>query len=104
MSKYDVAFELRLDQLLEQTKPSKPRKRRRGSAGAVARYVPPHHYTAEELLDADIADLETDIRCAYRDGLPDYAKECEAQLKTKKARRAAMASRGGKARRRKARR
>jgi hypothetical protein len=45
-----------------------------------SRYVPPYHYTDKELLEAEIADLETDIRCAIRDGQPDYAEECSKKL------------------------
>lgn len=43
-------------------------------------YVPRRHYTPEELRAAEIADLETDIRCAERDGMPEYAAECLALL------------------------
>lgn len=43
-------------------------------------YVPRHRYTPGELRAAEIADLETDIRCAERDGLPEYAAECRALL------------------------
>jgi hypothetical protein len=43
-------------------------------------YVRPHHYTPDELRAAEIADLETDIRCAERDGLPEYAAECRTKL------------------------
>ena len=52
-------------------------------------YTPPHKYSKDELLDASIADLETDIKCAKRDGLDEYAKECEAKLEAllKKTRR-----------------
>lgn len=46
----------------------------------VKRYVPPRRYTADELRTAEIADLETDIRCAERDGLHEYAAECRAKL------------------------
>ena len=45
-----------------------------------APYIRPHHYTAEELIDAEIADLESDIQCAERDGLPEYAAECRLKL------------------------
>ena len=41
-----------------------------------------HHYTPEELLAAKIADVETDIRCAERDGLNEYAEECRTLLAT----------------------
>lgn len=33
-----------------------------------------------KLFDAYLEDLRTDIRCAERDGLPEYAAECRAQL------------------------
>jgi hypothetical protein len=42
-------------------------------------YHKPHHYTPTELLEAKLADLRTDIRCAERDGLPEYAEECKRQ-------------------------
>ena len=41
------------------------------------------HYTPGELLEAEINDLETDVRCALRDGYPDYAKECELKRDAK---------------------
>jgi len=44
------------------------------------RYVRPHRYTAAELLAAEIADLEVDIRCAQRDGLHEYEVECRTKL------------------------
>jgi hypothetical protein len=43
-------------------------------------YQKPHKYTDDELLAAEIADLKTDIRCAERDGLPEYAEKCRAKL------------------------
>jgi hypothetical protein len=43
-------------------------------------YQKPRHYTDDELLAAEIADLKTDIRCAERDGLPEYAEQCRAKL------------------------
>lgn len=48
-------------------------------------YVSPHHYSPSELLHAEIHDLETDIECARRDGLEEYAAECEAILAKKRA-------------------
>lgn len=53
-------------------------------------YTPPHRYTAEELLDAEIADLEVDHRCAIRDGLYEYAAEVETKLAAKLAERRAL--------------
>jgi hypothetical protein len=43
-------------------------------------YRKPEHYTDRELLEMKIQDLQTDIRCAYRDGLTDYAHQQEEQL------------------------
>ena len=43
-------------------------------------YTKPVHYSERELLEADIADLRVDIRCALRDGLLDYARQCEQRL------------------------
>jgi hypothetical protein len=37
-------------------------------------------HTREELLAASIADLESDIACAERDGLISYAEKCRAAL------------------------
>ena len=42
-------------------------------------------YTAQEHLEADIADLETDLRCALRDALPEYAMKVKRQLDDKLA-------------------
>jgi hypothetical protein len=51
------------------------------------RYVPPVQYTAEELLAAEIADMETEVMCAKRDGMPGwYVADCEDRLATLKAR------------------
>ena len=36
-------------------------------------------YTKQELIDAYLADLETDIRCAERDGHAEYAEKCRAE-------------------------
>lgn len=44
------------------------------------RYVPPKKYTDAELDAAAKTDLETDLRCAERDGLETYAADCRAQL------------------------
>lgn len=44
------------------------------------KYVSPVHYSPAELLEFQIQDLESDIRCAERDGLPDYAEECRREL------------------------
>jgi len=49
------------------------------------------HYTKSELIKAEIADIKTDIRCAYRDaalpnapaGLVDYAKRLVVELRTR---------------------
>ncbi|KKN22412.1 hypothetical protein LCGC14_0915360 [marine sediment metagenome] len=37
-------------------------------------------YTKEELKEELIADLEVDIHCAMRDGLFDYAEQCQKDL------------------------
>lgn len=44
-------------------------------------YKPRTLYTARELIEADILDLETDYRCAIRDSQPDYAETVLTQLK-----------------------
>lgn len=41
---------------------------------------PPHKYTDEELLQHEIEDQITDIRCAIRDGQSEYVKHCEQEL------------------------
>lgn len=46
----------------------------------VAPYKPATVYTPEQLLSAEIADLEADVRCAERDGQGVYAAECRAKL------------------------
>ena len=38
------------------------------------------HYTEFELERAYIRDLIVDIRCAERDGLPEYANKCRKEL------------------------
>jgi hypothetical protein len=43
-------------------------------------YVPPHHHTPEELLDAEIEDLLVDYRCAIRDHLYEYAATVASKL------------------------
>lgn len=53
-------------------------------------YTPPHHYTAAELLDAEIADLLVDYRCAIRDGLYEYGAEVAGKLVVKKLEREAI--------------
>ena len=58
----------------------------------IRQYVPPHRYTAEELLDADIADLEVDYQCAIRDTQPEYAENVRLQLEAKRALKAAPLS------------
>lgn len=68
------------------------RRSRKSTLGSHSRYTPPHHYTGEELLDADIADLESDLRCAIRDGHLDYAKQVEAELNAKLAQRGSRPS------------
>jgi hypothetical protein len=50
------------------------------------RYSPPVKYTADELEAAKLADLETDLRCAYRDGLMVYASELELEIDALKMR------------------
>lgn len=41
-------------------------------------------YSKQELMEADIADLETDYRCAVRDGLYIYAQNIEVELEMRK--------------------
>lgn len=48
-------------------------------------YAPRAHYTDAELLAFEIADLETDLRCAVRDGLTEYADIVRARLVAKRA-------------------
>lgn len=54
------------------------------------RYTQRMRYTQRELLEADIADLETDLRCAERDGRCAsaawlaYAEEVRRQLAQKR--------------------
>lgn len=48
-------------------------------------YTPRMRYTARALLEAEIADEETDLRCAERDGLHDYAREVQRRLEAKRA-------------------
>ena len=46
-------------------------------------YQKPYHHTDEEFLDADIADLEVDIKCALEKGTPEfieYAEKCKEKL------------------------
>lgn len=67
---------------------------------ANGRYVAPVKYTEDELDQAALADLETDIRCAEdqarngpyypekgltREGLTEYAAKCRAKLERLKA-------------------
>lgn len=44
-------------------------------------YVKATKYTQAELDAALLADLQTDYRCALRDGLADYAEECAAKIR-----------------------
>ena len=55
-------------------------------------YTKPVKYTQDDLFKARIADLETDIRCAERDGLPDYAEACKRLLAELKASRSTKAT------------
>ncbi len=48
-------------------------------------YIPRMRYTARALLVAEIADDETDLRCAERDGHHDYAREVQKRLEAKRA-------------------
>ena len=48
-------------------------------------YTPRMRYTARALLVAEIADDETDLRCAKRDGHHDYAREVHKRLEAKRA-------------------
>jgi len=59
----------------------------RRKAARVRRYSPPVKYTPEQLLDFEILDLETDIRCALKDKLLDYAEECQKKLEELKVKR-----------------
>jgi hypothetical protein len=43
-------------------------------------YIPPRKYTEAELDAAARRDLETDLRCAERDGLVDYAERLRRAL------------------------
>lgn len=36
-------------------------------------------YTSKQLKRYQIADVLTDIRCAYRDNMPEYAITCERE-------------------------
>lgn len=36
--------------------------------------------SAEDNLEATIEDLVIDAQCAKRDGLPEYAKECQRKI------------------------
>lgn len=45
---------------------------------------PKAKYTPHQLLEAEISDLETDLRCAERDGLQSYAQEVMASLDRKR--------------------
>lgn len=47
---------------------------------AKATYRPPVKYSDEQLDAAAKQDLETDLRCAVRDGLPEYAKTVQVLL------------------------
>lgn len=47
---------------------------------ATRRYTRPVKYTDEQLDAAAKADLETDLRCALRDNLPEYAKKVQGLL------------------------
>ena len=48
-------------------------------------YQPRRHYSEMELLRAEIADFEADIRCARRDitDLTAYAAKCQEELERK---------------------
>jgi hypothetical protein len=44
-------------------------------------YQSPHHYSEVELLQAELADLKTDLQCAIRDGLPiEYIMKLEREI------------------------
>jgi hypothetical protein len=58
-------------------------RRSRISKRPAPQYRPRKHYTSEELLDAEIDDLEIDLRGAVRDGLLDYARKIEERLSIK---------------------
>lgn len=40
-------------------------------------YQKPKKYTSQELIEVKLADLRIDICCAKRDGLHEYAQECQ---------------------------
>lgn len=42
---------------------------------------PKHGYTKPELCREYLRDLIVDVRCAERDGLPDYAKACREKIR-----------------------
>jgi hypothetical protein len=44
-------------------------------------YHKPTRYTSEELKEAKLDDLRTDIRCAVRHGLTEYAEECRKKYR-----------------------
>jgi hypothetical protein len=46
----------------------------------MAQYKPKTKYSDEQLDAAAKADLETDLRCALRDGQQEYAKAVQGQL------------------------
>ena len=48
-------------------------------------YKQPAHYTKDELRAFRIRDMKTEIRCAMRDGLYNYAAECRIKLKEMQA-------------------
>jgi len=44
-------------------------------------YQAPYHHSDRELVEAELADLEVDLRCAIRDNLPeDYIKQCKDKI------------------------
>jgi hypothetical protein len=45
-------------------------------------YTKPYKYTERELLEAEIADLKVDLKCAIRDGLIVYAEEVVKKLES----------------------
>ena len=47
---------------------------------AKRQYTRPTKYAVYELALSELADLETDLRCAKRDGLTAYAMELEAKI------------------------
>lgn len=87
-SKQDRVFTVLVHKDHYKSNPARVSRRRPGEGAERTRsYSPKQQYSPEELIDADISDLESDIRCAERDNLPEYAAQCRAKLAKLKAQR-----------------